>query len=64
MVRAAMAVDENSETVKNLLRENFNRAYDTNRAPYVLTLNADYLNVLGNNGSIVALEQFLTEVRE
>lgn len=46
-----------------MLRENFNRSYQTNRAPFVLTLNTDFLNVLPDNGALKALDQFLTSVR-
>lgn len=58
-----MKVDETPDSVLNLLRENFNRAYDTTRAPFTLTLDADFLLSLPSNGSLIALENFLVEVR-
>lgn len=62
MVRAAMLPTDSMETVKQMLRDNFDRAYTTNRAPYVLTLDADFLTILPDNGGVRALTQFLQEV--
>lgn len=62
MVRAAMNINETPQSVKDLLISNFNRSYQTNRAPFVVTLNADFLTILPNAGSVSALEQFLTQV--
>jgi hypothetical protein len=45
-----------------MIRENFRRAYESNRAPFVLTLNTDFLTVLPDGGSVTAIEQFLSEV--
>ena len=57
-----MKVDETPDSVLNLLRENFNRAYDTTRAPFTITLDTDFFLALPNNGSLIALENFLLEV--
>lgn len=62
MVRAVMTATEKPDDVYNVLMENFQRAYTTNRAPYVVTLNADFLLVLPNNGSVNALERFIRDV--
>uniref|UniRef100_A0A914VG41 EGF-like domain-containing protein n=1 Tax=Plectus sambesii TaxID=2011161 RepID=A0A914VG41_9BILA len=62
MVRAAMKVDDSPINVLGMLRENFRRAYESNRAPYVLTLNTDFLTVLPDNGAVTAIEQFLAEI--
>jgi len=45
------------------VQDNFERAYTTNRAPFVITLDADFLTVLPENGGVRALERFLVEVR-
>jgi hypothetical protein len=57
-----MRPDDTVETVRSLLRSNFNRAYNTNRAPVQLTLDADFMTILGDNGGLEALELFLNEV--
>lgn len=57
-----MLPQDSVESVKALLRENFNRAYDNNRAPYTLTLDSDFLTILPNNGGVQALKEFLEEV--
>jgi len=62
MVRAVMKPDDNKNSVKNVLIENFNRAYTTSKAPYVVTLNADFLTVLDENQTVDALKDFLTEI--
>lgn len=64
MVRAAMAdaPEETVDTLYNMLLDNFNRVYRSNRAPYVITLDAAFFQTLPNNGSMEALEKFLTQV--
>ncbi|KAE9412779.1 hypothetical protein Angca_006280, partial [Angiostrongylus cantonensis] len=46
----------------NMLFSNFERSYLTNRAPYVLSLNADLLQLNGKNTGMEALQRFLEEV--
>ncbi|KAL1285197.1 Chitin deacetylase [Trichinella pseudospiralis] len=62
MVRAVMTRNSTAETVLRLLLDNFNRHYRTNRAPFVLTLNADFLRVLPGDGGYKALERFLAKL--
>ncbi|KRX14164.1 Prion-like-(Q/N-rich) domain-bearing protein 25 [Trichinella nelsoni] len=62
MVRAVMTRTSTPETVLRLLLDNFNRHYRTNRAPFVLTLNADFLRVLPGDGGYKALERFLAKL--
>lgn len=46
MIRAAMSLNDTMESTEMMLWRNFERAYNTNRAPYVLSLNADFLFLL------------------
>ncbi|KRX88519.1 Prion-like-(Q/N-rich) domain-bearing protein 25, partial [Trichinella pseudospiralis] len=62
MVRAVMTRNSTAEAVLRLLLDNFNRHYRTNRAPFVLTLNADFLRVLPGDGGYKALERFLAKL--
>ncbi|KFD46835.1 hypothetical protein M513_12281 [Trichuris suis] len=62
MVSAAMNRKGGAEEAYRLLLSNFNRHYRTNKAPFVLTLNADFLRVLPNDGGVRALEKFLSKI--
>lgn len=41
---------------------NFNRSYNYNRAPYLLTADNDFLNTLPNEGAIIAFKLFIEKV--
>ncbi|KHJ90319.1 hypothetical protein OESDEN_09840 [Oesophagostomum dentatum] len=45
-----------------MLFSNFDRSYTASRAPYVLALNADLLQLNGKNTGMQALQRFLEEV--
>lgn len=57
MLRAATALNATVDQVYQLLQQNFDRAYNTNRAPYVLTLNADFLQLNNNYTGMKALRR-------
>jgi hypothetical protein len=57
MLRAATALNASIDQVVQLLQQNFDRAYTTNRAPYVLTLNADFLQLNNNYTGMKALRR-------
>lgn len=61
MLAAAMSMEETEDSLVDLIRKNFHRAYRSNKAPYVLALNADFLTSLENGSSQRALERFLQE---
>uniref|UniRef100_A0A915EBV7 NodB homology domain-containing protein n=1 Tax=Ditylenchus dipsaci TaxID=166011 RepID=A0A915EBV7_9BILA len=63
MVRGAVENDASVEDITNVLFNNFQRAYTTNRAPYVLSLNADFLQLGGGDRGMQALNRFLTNMR-
>uniref|UniRef100_A0A0K0DQX5 EB domain-containing protein n=1 Tax=Angiostrongylus cantonensis TaxID=6313 RepID=A0A0K0DQX5_ANGCA len=62
MLRAAVDLNTTVEQLTNMLFSNFERSYLTNRAPYVLSLNADLLQLNGKNTGMEALQRFLEEV--
>uniref|UniRef100_A0A5S6QXX1 EB domain-containing protein n=1 Tax=Trichuris muris TaxID=70415 RepID=A0A5S6QXX1_TRIMR len=62
MVSAAMNRKAGAQEAYRLLLSNFNRHYRTNKAPFVLTLNADFLRTLPNDGGVKALEKFLSKI--
>lgn len=77
MLRAAMSLNATMESTEALLMANFHRfiiafcvfrngfyfsAYDSNRAPFVLSLNADFLQMLENGAAVHALKSFITKV--
>lgn len=41
---------------------NFERSYSGNRAPYVLSLNADFLQLAGQNKGMKAVQKFLNKM--
>ncbi|ULT83146.1 hypothetical protein L3Y34_012415 [Caenorhabditis briggsae] len=59
--RALKPVDSR-DSVKKMLMRNFMNHYKTNRAPFVLTLDTEFLTYLPDNGAIYALEDFLKDI--
>lgn len=64
MVSAAFASNETHESALNLLRRNFKRAHNSNKAPYVLTLTADFFSAVDDLNTEQVLEQFVQETLE
>ncbi|XGW15482.1 hypothetical protein V3C99_001168, partial [Haemonchus contortus] len=62
MVRAAVDLNTTVDQLTNMLFSNFDRSYLGNRAPFVLSLNADLLQLNGKNTGMQALQRFLEEV--
>ncbi|PIO73990.1 hypothetical protein TELCIR_04008 [Teladorsagia circumcincta] len=62
MIRAAVDLNTTVDQLTNMLFSNFDRSYLGNRAPYVLSLNADLLQLNGRNTGMQALQRFLEEV--
>ncbi|EYB99504.1 hypothetical protein Y032_0122g1086 [Ancylostoma ceylanicum] len=62
MVRAAVDLNTTVDQLTNMLFSNFDRSYTASRAPYVLALNADLLQLNGRNTGMQALQRFLEEV--
>ncbi|CAO4385948.1 unnamed protein product [Caenorhabditis nigoni] len=61
LTRALKPVDSR-DSVKKMLMRNFMNHYKTNRAPFVLTLDTEFLTYLPDNGAIYALEDFLKDI--
>lgn len=64
MIRATLIDQETEESFYRLLNQNFLRAYRTNKAPYILTLDGDLPYWIAQNGTMRALERFLNEVAQ
>ncbi|KAK5972004.1 hypothetical protein GCK32_006361, partial [Trichostrongylus colubriformis] len=62
MVRAAVDLNTTVDQMTTMLFTNFDRSYLTNRAPFILSLNADLLQLNGRNTGMQALQRFLEEV--
>jgi hypothetical protein len=62
MMRAAMSLNGSEASTGDLLWANFNRAYRSNRAPYVLTMNGDFLHMLDNDAIVRALDAFVQKL--
>ncbi|KAI1730874.1 EB module domain-containing protein [Ditylenchus destructor] len=62
MIRGALELNANVDEIEEVLRRNFERSYYTNRAPYILSLNADFLQLGGDRG-MRALTRFLTSLQ-
>ncbi|KAJ1368561.1 hypothetical protein KIN20_029717 [Parelaphostrongylus tenuis] len=59
MVRAAIDLNTTTDQLTNMLLSNFERSYLSNRAPYVLSLNADLLQLNSRNTGMEALQRFV-----
>ena len=62
MIRAAMSLNSTQESTEALLFNNFQRAYRSNRAPYVLSINADFLFLLEDEAVVGALQTFIRKL--
>ncbi|KIH62837.1 hypothetical protein ANCDUO_06876 [Ancylostoma duodenale] len=59
MVRAAVDLNTTVDQLTNMLFSNFDRSYTASRAPYVLALNADLLQLNGRNTGMQALQRYV-----
>ncbi|CAI5455554.1 unnamed protein product [Caenorhabditis angaria] len=62
MIRAAVGLNDTVDTLEEIIMRNFERSYTTNRAPYILSLNADFLQLGGKNKGMIALKKFLNKI--
>uniref|UniRef100_A0A0K0D0S1 NodB homology domain-containing protein n=1 Tax=Angiostrongylus cantonensis TaxID=6313 RepID=A0A0K0D0S1_ANGCA len=62
--KAALKPTDSRSSVVQFLRNNFYRNYNTNRAPFILTADTDFLTYLPDNGVVSAINDWLTEVRK
>lgn len=62
MLRSLIKVYETPRTLAATLLRNFNQSLEANKAPFLLTLDAEFLNALQDSGAVNALEIFLEEV--
>uniref|UniRef100_A0A7E4UM83 NodB homology domain-containing protein n=1 Tax=Panagrellus redivivus TaxID=6233 RepID=A0A7E4UM83_PANRE len=62
MLRAAVDLENTEDDLLDVLVSNFERGYKTNKAPFVLNLNADFLQLGGQNTGMHALERFLEQM--
>ncbi|KAE9415506.1 hypothetical protein Angca_001565, partial [Angiostrongylus cantonensis] len=61
VVKSFQPTDSRSSVVQ-FLRNNFYRNYNTNRAPFILTADTDFLTYLPDNGVVSAINDWLTEI--
>lgn len=59
----AMKPFDSRDSVTKMLQRNFMNHYKTNRAPFILTLDTEFLTYLPDNGAVYALRDFLKFVR-
>uniref|UniRef100_A0A915HHW4 Uncharacterized protein n=1 Tax=Romanomermis culicivorax TaxID=13658 RepID=A0A915HHW4_ROMCU len=67
MISSLLNVNDTFDDLLNIFETNFKRAYSTNKAPYILTLNAEYFAFQGSSGDdenlpYEVLSQFLREI--
>ncbi|VDD85287.1 unnamed protein product [Enterobius vermicularis] len=62
MLRAVVDLNATVDELYNLLSFNFEKAYFGNRAPYLLTLTADFLQLNAQNTGMLALQRFLNRI--
>ncbi|CAG9540103.1 unnamed protein product [Cercopithifilaria johnstoni] len=62
MLKEAIRHDDSPLDVAQILEMNFNRSYNYNRAPYLLTADNDFLNALPNEGAIIAFKLFIEKI--
>lgn len=62
MIRAAVDLNTTVDQLTNMFFSNFDRSYNGNHAPFVLSLNADLLQLNGRNTGMKALQRFLEEI--
>ncbi|KAI6190808.1 hypothetical protein M3Y97_00158700 [Aphelenchoides bicaudatus] len=63
MLQGILTGSESAEEVLYFMYRNFNRAYSTNRAPFIVNLNAEFMQAYGGIG-MTALENFINLVRQ
>uniref|UniRef100_A0A914P5V0 Uncharacterized protein n=1 Tax=Panagrolaimus davidi TaxID=227884 RepID=A0A914P5V0_9BILA len=64
MLRAAVELNSTVEELVNILTTNFERSYTNNKAPFVLSLNADFMQLGGQNKGLLALQQFMYNMEQ
>uniref|UniRef100_A0A915Q2C2 EGF-like domain-containing protein n=1 Tax=Setaria digitata TaxID=48799 RepID=A0A915Q2C2_9BILA len=62
MLKEAVQRDDSPMDVAKMLEMNFNRSYNYNRAPYLLTADNDFLTALPNEKVVIAIELFIEKV--
>ncbi|EGT30475.1 CBN-LGX-1 protein [Caenorhabditis brenneri] len=62
MLRAAVDLNNTVDELEEIIMRNFERSYTANRAPYVLSLNADFLQLGGHNKGMKAVQRFLNKM--
>ncbi|KAE9552272.1 hypothetical protein FO519_004518 [Halicephalobus sp. NKZ332] len=63
MLRAAVDLNATVDDLLEILNSNFDKSYKNNKAPFVLSLNADFLQLAGQNTGMIALENFLEKLQ-
>lgn len=58
MLRGAIDANSTLDEVLNIMNRNFERGYRTNKAPFVLPLNADFMQMDGSGLGMAALERY------
>lgn len=53
---------DSPEGVSEMIYDNFNRSMAANRAPFIITMDTDFLTSLPDSGAVNALEKFLATV--
>ncbi|VDM44761.1 unnamed protein product [Toxocara canis] len=61
-LKDALRVGDLPADIANMLEDNFQRHYQSNRAPFVIAISTDYLTSLQDNGAVNALEMFISKV--
>ncbi|TKR83136.1 hypothetical protein L596_016773 [Steinernema carpocapsae] len=62
ILRGAVDLNASVSHLENLLMTNFEKSYHSNKAPYVLTLNADFLQLDESTKGMDALVRFLDKI--
>ncbi|CAB3400850.1 unnamed protein product [Caenorhabditis bovis] len=62
MLRAAVDLNNTVDELEEIIMRNFERSYSSNRAPYVLSLNADFLQLGGEKKGMKALKKFMNYI--
>ncbi|CAJ0583111.1 unnamed protein product, partial [Mesorhabditis spiculigera] len=62
MIRAATHLDASENELVDMLMSNFERAHHSNKAPYILTLNADFLQLNNTDVGMKSFVRFMDEV--
>uniref|UniRef100_A0A1I7X0A4 Prion-like-(Q/N-rich) domain-bearing protein 25 n=1 Tax=Heterorhabditis bacteriophora TaxID=37862 RepID=A0A1I7X0A4_HETBA len=62
MAKTTIKPYDTRDSVRQMLRRNFYRNYKSNRAPFILTADTDFLTYLPDNGVVHAIEDWLEEI--